>query len=93
MAKDTNDIPEDVLADPSHVVDVNGNRMTVEQLANAYADLVIYAGKLEDQIDSFGLQKVAKTPEPFRKPVPQPHGSLNPTDGASGKTTPVEPAA
>lgn len=44
---------------------------------------------LRQEVAERGLQPAHPAPAPRKVPKPPAHGSLNPTNGASGRTTPV----
>ncbi len=44
---------------------------------------------LKKEVAERGLQPKSPTPEPRKRPVQPGHGMLNPTSGASGKTSKV----
>lgn len=51
-------------------------------LKKAYADL-------KKEVDTRGLQPASATPVARKRPVQPAHGMLNPTSGASGRTSKV----
>lgn len=80
---------ESVPADMDAVVDLDGERLTVGALVERYTAILAERDALADAVSTFGLQPPKPAAPVVKRPEKAPHGSLNPTDGRSGRTTKV----
>lgn len=73
----------------NELVLVGSEEMTVGDLIERYEHVLAERDAMADAIETFGLQRPPAAPPVVKRPTPTPHGTLNPTDGRSGRTTKV----